>query len=173
MTRNMTTAGPASRARRAATALAVLAAVASAMTVMASVPAGAANTPQVTFSVTTATFDLSAGGTSHFGFWVWCDAGSASAYGDCRGSIYFYSLAPNAVPVTGSVRPQGAGAYFMTVTSPPSRGFPAGVACTLTNTPPVTNGPANEVTATCTTPAGTGTALNAVVAVSKALHGQS
>jgi hypothetical protein len=165
----MNTAGlAAARARRAATALAVMAAVASAMTVTASIPAGASNTPQVTFGVSTATFDEAAGGTSHFGFWVWCDAGSTSSYGDCRGSIYFYSLAPNAVPVTGSVQPLGAGAYRMTVTAPPSRGFPAGVACTLTNTPPVTNGPANQVTAACTTPEGTGTALNAVVAVSKA-----
>jgi hypothetical protein len=167
MKRNMTRAGPALRARRAAAALAVLAAVASAMAVMTSMPAGASDTPQVTFSATTATFDLSAGGTSHFGFWVWCDAGSISSYGDCRGSIYFYSLAPNSVPVTGSVQPLGGGAYRMTVTSPPSQGFPGGVSCTLTNTPPVTNGPANEVTATCATPAGTGTTLNAVVAVSK------
>jgi hypothetical protein len=80
----------------------------------------------VTFSVTTATFDLSAGGTTHFGLWVWCDSGSASSYGDCHGSIYFYSLAPNAVPVTGGIQSQGAGAYRMTVTSPPSRGFPSG-----------------------------------------------
>jgi hypothetical protein len=145
-----------------------MAAVASAVAVMAGVPAGASNTPQVTFSVSTATFGLSAGGTSHFGFWVWCDAGSTSSYGDCQGSIYFYSLAPNSVPVTGSVQSLSADTYRMSVTSPPSRGFPGGVSCTLTNTPPVTNGPANEVTATCTSPEGTGTALNAVVAVSKA-----
>jgi hypothetical protein len=167
MNRNIAWAELVLKARRAALALAAVAAVASAMAVMA-VPAGAANTPQVTFSVTGATFDLSAGGTSHFGFWVWCDAGSTSAYGDCRGSIYFYSLAPNSVSVTGTVQPLGAGTYLMAVTSPPSRGYPAGVACTLSNTPPVTNGPANEVAATCTTPAGTGTTLNAVVAVSKA-----
>lgn len=154
--------------RRATLALTSAAAVAGGMAVTASMPAGASNTPQVTFSATGATFDLSGGGTSHFGFWVWCDAGSTSSYGDCRGAIYFYSLAPNSVPVTGSVQPLGAGAYRMTVTSPPSRGFPAGVSCTLTNTPPVTNGPANEVTAACTDPAGTGVAVSAVVAVSQA-----
>jgi hypothetical protein len=153
---------------RAVLALSTAATVAGGMTLAVAGPAGAADLPQVTFSATGATFDLSAGGTSHFGFWVWCDAGSTASYGDCQGSIYFYSLAPNSVPVTGSVQPLGAGAYRMTVTSPPSRGFADGVSCTLTNTPPVLQGPANEVTATCTTPEGTGTAFDAVVAVSKA-----
>jgi hypothetical protein len=80
----------------------------------------------VTFSVTTATFDLPTGGTTHFGLWVWCDYGGTSSYRDCHGSIYFSSLAPNAVPVTGGIQPQGAGAYRMTVTAPPAAASPAG-----------------------------------------------
>jgi hypothetical protein len=156
------------RLRRAVLALGTATALGGGMVLLGTVPASAANVPQVTFSATSETFDISGGGTTHFGFWVWCDAGTTSSYGDCGGTVYFYDLAPNSVPVTGSITSQGASTYTMTVTSPPSRSFPAGVSCTLTNTPPVTHGPANEVTAVCTSPSGSGTAFNAVVAVSTA-----
>ena len=57
---NKTRACATLRARQAASFLAAMA-ITSAAAVMASMPAGASNTPLVTFSVSAATFDLSAG----------------------------------------------------------------------------------------------------------------
>lgn len=126
------------------------------MSVIAVVPASASNTPQLTFSVSTATFDLSAGGTSHFGFWVWCDAGSASSYGDCHGSIYFYSLAPNSVHVTGS-------AQFAAQPRLPRRGVMHAHEHAASHQWPIQRGDRN-----LHDPQGAGTALDAIVAVSGA-----
>jgi hypothetical protein len=154
------------RFRRSVLALGTTAVLAGGTVLWGAISADAADLPQVTFSATAASFGLSGGGTTPFGFWIWCDAGPASSYGDCSGSMYFYALSPETVPVTGSITSPAASTYTMTVTSPPSQAFPAGVSCTLTNTPPVAPGPANKVTAACASPAGSGTALNAVVAVS-------
>jgi hypothetical protein len=157
-----------SRLRRGVLALGTAAGLAAGIILWGTGPAGAADLPQVTFSATGASFGLSGGGTTPFGFWVWCDAGPASSYGDCSGSMYFYALSPQTVPVTGSITLPTVDTYTMSVASPPSRAFPDGVSCTLTNTPPVTPGPTNNVTAVCTSPSGKGTAANAVVAVSTA-----
>jgi hypothetical protein len=154
------------RLRRAVLALGTAAGLAGGIILAGNVPADAADLPQVTFSATGASFGLSGGSTTPFGFWIWCDAGPASSYGDCSGSMYFYALSPQTVPVTGSITSPAANTYAMTVAAPPTRAFPDGVSCTLTNTPPVTPGPTNTVTAFCTSPAGSGIALNAVVAVS-------
>ncbi len=150
------------RLGRALLALGASAAAVAGAVFASTIPAGAADLPQVTFSATGATFDLTSGSTP-FGFWIWCDAGSGSSYGDCSGSMYFYKLSPNSVPVSGKITAldTATGSYQMTVSSSNND-----ISCTLANRPPVVNGPANQVTATCTNPAGSGTVTNAVVAVS-------
>ena len=122
---------------------------------------------QVVFSATGATFTLTGGGTTPFGFWIWCQATDTNAYGvDCAGSMYFYGIptlpsgGSPTEPVEGSIVGTAAAGYTMTVHN---RTGPLAMECTLQNTPPATPGPTNKIVVACSSPSGSGTVTNAVV----------
>jgi hypothetical protein len=133
---------------------------------------GAAASPpdQIVFSKTGA-FDPSLG---PFGFWIWCTPPGGS-YGDCAGSMYFYSfstLPPNGTggsptePVEGTVTELGSGAYQMHVWTAGSGTFGFPIDCWLTGPVIPTAGPTNKITVRCSEPrSGSATVDGAVVKV--------
>ncbi len=98
----------------------------------------------------TGTAPLAGGGSTPFGFWIWCQPTSANAYGqDCTGSMYFYALGIT-TGVNGGIV-QANGGYTVTVSSTPPNGAISG--CTFTLTTPFSPGATNSVTLNCTSPA--------------------
>jgi hypothetical protein len=84
-------------------------------------------------------------GPAQFSFWIWCTAPTSTSNGDCRGSMFFYNIAPSAVQVTGTAALTGTTA---TITISSAKTAAMEVACTLVNNSMV-SGPSNTVTVTC------------------------
>ncbi len=127
-------------------------------------PALAANSSsgQLAVSFTGGVFSLSGGGSSPFGFWVWCQSTTTNSYGnDCAGSAYFYALNPATESVEGYVTGGSAGSGY-TLQLWNTTGNLA-ISCSLTTSGPAMPGPRNTVTTGCSSPAGSGTVTNAVV----------
>jgi hypothetical protein len=116
---------------------------------------------QLVVSFTGGTFALAGGGTTPFGFWIWCQSTTSNAYGnDCAGSGYFYALNPATEPIEGSVSGSAASGYTLSVHN---AGGAFAIDCTLSTIPPATPAGSNTVNVTCSAPAGSATVKNAVV----------
>lgn len=112
--------------------------------------------PQIVFSAAREPSSFSCRNTTcsdpaEFGFWVWCTGPSSTSSGDCRGSLFFFNIAPFTVQVTGTVTLSGTTATI-SVSSPTTAAI--AVACTLVNNSLV-SGRNNTVTVTCDGTSGT------------------
>jgi len=108
------------------------------------------DSPRIVFSATKEPSSFSCkntrcSGPEEFGFWISCTAPSSTSLGNCRGSMFFYNIAPIAVPVTGTATLTGSTAKIK-VSSPTTAAM--AVACTLENNS-FFSGPRNTVSVTC------------------------
>jgi hypothetical protein len=146
------------------------------LTVVAAFPAN--NAEQVIFTTPGSVMDLSNGGSTPFGFWIWCAAeasprsnGGYQNANACQGNMYFYLLDHNAKPIIGQVGEGADGVYTMNVVEGTFAQFQHGTldpdfVCSLTNPSPT---PTHTVTVGCVFPAlgltGTATVTNTTVNV--------
>jgi len=120
------------------------------------------NAEQVVFSTPGSLITLSGGGTTPFGFWVWCAAdaapGSNGGYQNdnaCQGSMYFYALDKHATGVVGfAVEGAEDGTYIANVFQGSAAQFFKGTlhpsySCTLENLEPDTKGVGQTVKVHC------------------------